>query len=445
MDIISELPDDVLRKILYFLSQEEAARTSVLSKPWRYIWCTRPNLDFSYTPPTMGVDYNRFRAENKIKKQEFISAVDATLRRYRDNQSACAEEFRLSMSLDNSNYDPDRVSVSFLEKWVPSLVNMVTKEFHLSIVSERYPGRVELPPVVWGCEPLRYLYLEKFLLDQKAIERIVPLKNLKSLGLQEILIEDDTIFGKIISNCPSIENLDVHGFLSLKTIKVSDDDLHNLKNVNFSFDTVLRDVLRELRIIEIHHSSLETINIGNANICFGEGAGFLNLKYLNLGGVKSPLGHLSSYKFPSLENLEFHDCDGLKGSEVLFIDAPNIVYFEFSGEFIPSISIATTSEEWESCIDIPYVPGNNNDDPLSFFIKLKQLLESLSDSEIYLTGNHSMHFNDYVIPENIRNGCDGGNKYVVVENLILNFHLSSVIPSLLNRFLSICRPRNVVN
>ncbi|EYU31300.1 hypothetical protein MIMGU_mgv1a020509mg [Erythranthe guttata] len=47
MDRISDLPKDILHRILYFLSQEDAVRTSVLSKSWRYVWCTRPNLDFS--------------------------------------------------------------------------------------------------------------------------------------------------------------------------------------------------------------------------------------------------------------------------------------------------------------------------------------------------------------------------------------------------------------
>ncbi|KAL7110854.1 hypothetical protein ACP275_05G052100 [Erythranthe tilingii] len=47
MDMIFELPKVMLHRIPYFLSQEEAVRTLALSKSWRNIWCTRPNLDFS--------------------------------------------------------------------------------------------------------------------------------------------------------------------------------------------------------------------------------------------------------------------------------------------------------------------------------------------------------------------------------------------------------------
>ncbi|KAL9166731.1 hypothetical protein ABFS82_05G050000 [Erythranthe guttata] len=65
MDKISELPNEMLQRILCFLSQEEVVRTSVLSKSWRYIWCTRPNLVFT-------ANYY-FKGE---KKQDFIPLVD---------------------------------------------------------------------------------------------------------------------------------------------------------------------------------------------------------------------------------------------------------------------------------------------------------------------------------------------------------------------------------
>ncbi|EYU35742.1 hypothetical protein MIMGU_mgv1a023364mg, partial [Erythranthe guttata] len=78
---ISMLPEHILQRILYFLSQTEVVRISVLSKSWRNIWCTRPNLDFSI---------NAFDGN----KQDFIFTVDSTLHRYLD-QRLCVEEFRL--------------------------------------------------------------------------------------------------------------------------------------------------------------------------------------------------------------------------------------------------------------------------------------------------------------------------------------------------------------
>ncbi|EYU30182.1 hypothetical protein MIMGU_mgv1a026803mg [Erythranthe guttata] len=148
MDMISDLPKDILQRILYFLSQEDAVRTSVLSKSWRNIWCTRPNLDFSIYA-------------FKENKQEFLTAVDKTLQLY-CYQSLCVEEFRLSILLDRDFYEE---SISLLEKWIPLLTNMGTKEFRLWIGTQSYPGVMHLPPVVFEAEPLKDLRVRGFIRD----------------------------------------------------------------------------------------------------------------------------------------------------------------------------------------------------------------------------------------------------------------------------------------
>uniref|UniRef100_A0A251RNP1 Putative F-box domain, Leucine-rich repeat domain, L domain-like protein n=1 Tax=Helianthus annuus TaxID=4232 RepID=A0A251RNP1_HELAN len=47
LDRISTLPQPILETVLSLLSTEEAARTSILSKEWRYRWTTIPNLEFT--------------------------------------------------------------------------------------------------------------------------------------------------------------------------------------------------------------------------------------------------------------------------------------------------------------------------------------------------------------------------------------------------------------
>lgn len=48
-DRISELPDVLLHHILSYLTTEDAIRTGVLSKRWRYVWTLAPNLEFAYS------------------------------------------------------------------------------------------------------------------------------------------------------------------------------------------------------------------------------------------------------------------------------------------------------------------------------------------------------------------------------------------------------------
>ncbi|KAI3699294.1 hypothetical protein L2E82_43519 [Cichorium intybus] len=45
-DRLSSLPDDVIHKILSFISIKDAIGTSVLSSRWRFIWTTMPYLNF---------------------------------------------------------------------------------------------------------------------------------------------------------------------------------------------------------------------------------------------------------------------------------------------------------------------------------------------------------------------------------------------------------------
>ncbi|EYU30161.1 hypothetical protein MIMGU_mgv1a020306mg, partial [Erythranthe guttata] len=317
MDKISELPEEILQRILYFLSQKEAIRTSVLSKSWRNIWCTRPNLDFSD---------DTFKGN----KQQFLSVVDTTLRRYCD-QRLRVDEFSLHILLRVLDHE----SVSLLEKWIRALAVMGVKKLRLSNSWERISGVVDLPSVVFEAESLQDLRVEGFILGRMGIERIVLFKHLTSLCLKRVYIEDD-VFETIISNCPSIETLEVNECERLKNIKAN--RLHNLKYFTFS-----KLGAEDCSInIEIHPPSLETIKINNGNPWSYGGGYFRNLKDLYLWCVAASLDHLSSCKFPSLECLKILSCNGLKGIN-LFIDAPKINMFAYGGSFIPSISFAPTT------------------------------------------------------------------------------------------------------
>ncbi|EYU42232.1 hypothetical protein MIMGU_mgv1a017918mg, partial [Erythranthe guttata] len=352
MDRISELPKHILQRILYFLSQKDAVRTSVLSKSWSYIWCTRPNLVSSYN-------------DSKENKQEFLTTVEQNLQRYCD-QRMCLEEFSLLIILDNHEY------VSLLEKWIPTLKNMGVKKFRLSIY---WKYSRQLPSVVFEAESLQDLHMEGFTLDQTTIGRNVLSKHLKRLLLVKVEIEDG-VFQKIISSCPLIETLSLESCERLRNIKVN--NLLRLKKFHFS------STPKEECCIEIYPASLEIINIGHADVSFPKGAEFQNLKSLFLNHViLTSFDNFSSCKFPSLVNLCISHCDGLDESTEeshLFLDAPNLNTFVYHGWFNLSFSIATTSREWSSTLYLLM-----RDDPSLWLLKLRKLLESLSRSKISLT------------------------------------------------------------
>ncbi|EYU28246.1 hypothetical protein MIMGU_mgv1a017752mg [Erythranthe guttata] len=395
---ISILPEHILQKILYFLSQKEAVRTSVLSKSWRSIWCTRPNLDFSI---------QAFEGN----KQDFITTVDNTLQRYLDHR-LCIEEFSLRVSIGG---DDDEESMPALEQWITLVTSMGLKELRLRNSTEDYKIN-HLPSVVFEAESLKYLHLDRFIVDQTTIRRILLLKNLKSLDLQRVSIKDD-IFEKIILSSPMIETLAVRNCRTLTTIDAM--SLQNLKKFTFVNDNV--PFVDDCRI-KIHTPSLQVIDFRGRYIPFLMGADFRNLTRLSLTDVVSPLDHLSTCKFPILEILIIFDCCGFEEIK-LFIDAPKINSFDYFGDFIPSISFATTSSssEWHSTIHLHSIDVFSS----LWFVNLNELLKSLSQSIISLNIDQCSPIRENIMVQ------DKNIKPVVVDSLGLRFDLSS-ISSLMN-------------
>ncbi|KAL8053087.1 hypothetical protein ABFX02_05G048900 [Erythranthe guttata] len=408
MDRISELPKEILQRIIYFLSQKDAVRTSVLSKSWRCVWCTRPNLDFAH---------DSFKGE----KTEFLSVVDKTLQHYR-NQRLCLEEFRLCISLPGN--DSDQESVSFLDKWIPLLPCMGVKDFQLSIPAEQsVRGIIDLP-VVLKAESLTLLWLYNCNLGQNIPDNI-PFVRLQELRLRNVLIKNE-IVDKIISSCPLLTTMLFLDCEGLKTIKL-DKKLHKYLK-HFVFCNFKTDG-REKCSVEIDAPTLETIEtirIIGSKVQF-HGHKFSNLKDL------------------ILQRVVFFN-NSIEQSQ-LRIDAPNINSFRYSGFIIPSIS----STPWENGCHI-FAPASTTstlglyirdvNDAQSWFLRLSKLLQALRWSNLFLeiaqSSTNNVHVEEDILVQDVING---GNRPVVVEHLTLHIsHVPSFL-SVLNGLFCICRPR----
>ncbi|KAL7149582.1 hypothetical protein ABFS83_05G050900 [Erythranthe nasuta] len=408
MDRISELPEDILHRILYFLSQEDAVRTSVLSKSWRYIWRTRPNLDFS--------DNTKYYKGGK-KKQEFLSVVNTTLQGYCD-QRLCVDEFRLRIS--SGDYS-DHEFVSLLDKWIPLLTatTMGVKEFQLSILSKNSVRGIVHLPVVLKAEPLKLLWLYDCSLGQNIPENI-PFVRLQVLRLQSVSIEQQ-IFDKIISSCPLLTDMWLQKCGGLKTIALEKKLHRYLKHVSF----VSHEMTRDESIVEIDDDvvpTLETIHIKGCKIRFR------NVKF---GSLKSLY----------LSVVEISTDNSVEQSQQPCIDAPDLKYFKYTGSFIPSVSFVPTC--MKSNLQL-YMRGR---DGQPWFLRLSQLLRALRRSEISLTvvrfSRDELQIEEEILVHDTINNGGGNYKPVVVEHLTLHIrHLSSYL-YVLNVLFCICRPRNI--
>ncbi|KAH6756236.1 hypothetical protein C2S53_004251 [Perilla frutescens var. hirtella] len=84
---ITLLPEAMIHHIQSFLTGKEAARTSLLSKPWHSAWLTRPALEFDQS------DFH-INGDPKLDKIEFEKFATKTLQRYQQ-LNLKIESFRL--------------------------------------------------------------------------------------------------------------------------------------------------------------------------------------------------------------------------------------------------------------------------------------------------------------------------------------------------------------
>lgn len=110
-DIISNMPDVIIGLILSLVPVEDAVRTSVLSKRWKYLWTFITELHFE--------DRNQSHY-NKIHKTLILNFVYRVLLHL---NSSRIQSFSLSLS---KNYDPYHVN-----QWISTALRRGVKELFI--------------------------------------------------------------------------------------------------------------------------------------------------------------------------------------------------------------------------------------------------------------------------------------------------------------------------
>ncbi|XP_026424577.1 F-box/LRR-repeat protein At4g14103-like isoform X2 [Papaver somniferum] len=180
-DRISNLPDSLLHQILSFLEIKDVARTSVISKRWKYICITVPDLDFSIS--------NRITSSSETDK--FMDFVDGTLHRHKFSN---VNKFSLRWD--------DHLNESRLHSWISSLLMGNVKELSLHI---RQNQSVFIPPSLFTCESLISLDLSTY--PNIRLPKCINFPRLKHLKLSGFEISDESWNGELFLNSPVLEEL----------------------------------------------------------------------------------------------------------------------------------------------------------------------------------------------------------------------------------------------
>ncbi|KAA8526458.1 hypothetical protein F0562_008339 [Nyssa sinensis] len=221
-DRISDLPDVVLHHILFLLPIRSIAQTSVLSKRWRHLWSSFPDLDFTSIDPIGNVTMNinstihRKRVHSPISKGiDFITQV---LTRRDRNSDINILRFRA------------RLSFSRLNGLIRLAVRHNVQELDVEVATNDY---FNFPRSVITCESLRVFKMKScypgFRLPPSSIMK-GGFRSLHNLSLSLLILHEQPSLLDLFtdSSFPHLKKLNLDACFGLKHLNVSCRSLEDL-------------------------------------------------------------------------------------------------------------------------------------------------------------------------------------------------------------------------
>lgn len=245
IDRITDLPDPILHHILFFLPIKSIAQTSLLSKRWRSLWSSFPDLDFTTISP-FAITSTTNKLNTKRSKlslsMDFITHVLALRDKHSDLRSL---RFRA------------RLSFSQLNGLIRSAIRQNVQELDAEVATGDY---FNFPRGVISSECLRVLKLKsKYpgfrLLPSSVMTSGFPSLHTLSLSLV-ILYEQSSLLDLFTeSSFPRLKRLNLGSCIGMEHLRVSCRALEDLTVEN----------CYQLHGLEIFCARLERLTVSN---CF---------------------------------------------------------------------------------------------------------------------------------------------------------------------------------
>ncbi|XP_028093343.1 F-box/FBD/LRR-repeat protein At1g13570-like [Camellia sinensis] len=275
-DIISNLPQSVKETILVCLPIQDAVRTSVLSKKWRYIWTKLPRLVF---------DDNFCRESTRKTKTELMMTIYQVLLLHRGP----IPKFILNLSRLES--------CSEINQLILFLSNNGIQEFALLI---RKGDPYKLPSSLFSCEQIRCLRLRSCVF--KSPPEVKGFSRLLELVLYEVVVTAD-ILSSLISSCPLLEKLSLKRSGNLDSLEIN---APNLRFLCCGVPKRLPNSLNNLKTLKLFFVCFEEVNEISVILCLIRSSP--NLEKIT---VVAPSTETVVVIYPVLELLEIKDWSGV--------------------------------------------------------------------------------------------------------------------------------------
>ncbi|ESQ42788.1 hypothetical protein EUTSA_v10015747mg [Eutrema salsugineum] len=185
VDWISELPQELLLRILSLLPAQDVVATMVLSKRWQSLWTFVPRLvyDDSY--------------HHIYRHPRFSRFVDRCLLLH---EAPVIEN--LHFKLGQKSFDVD------IGVWARTLVKRCVRELVIEIDCSSSASKPILPRSLYTVSRMLVtLKLEKVILVD--FSSSVSFPSLKTLSLVSVMYPGDEFVNSLLSNCPVLEDLNV--------------------------------------------------------------------------------------------------------------------------------------------------------------------------------------------------------------------------------------------
>ncbi|ESQ47202.1 hypothetical protein EUTSA_v10027767mg [Eutrema salsugineum] len=218
---LSDLPDELLVKILLYLPTKVAVSTSVLSKQWQFLWMWLPKLEYSNDPEST------ILRDIVIRKRDYQQSK--TLRKFIDknlplHRAPVIESLRLDFVFGNVlNVGPETI-----RRWVQISVSRCLRELEISYISKTiniFPGSF------YTCASLVILKLS--FVNLMDVPLTGCLRSLKTLELINFTYDQESL-QRLLSICPVLEDLSVNlGHANHDTVREFTIIVPSLRSLSF--------------------------------------------------------------------------------------------------------------------------------------------------------------------------------------------------------------------
>ncbi|CAN1123590.1 FBD-associated F-box protein At3g52670 [Linum perenne] len=244
-DRISELPDGILHSIIHRLpSQDEVAQTIAISRRWETLWRSYPFVEFDLykitkcrrdfrTEATIG----RFKRQTIRRRRDFQKFTEATINRFTRDSLLRMEILKLSLI---GEIDED--SFALYSPLVEQLVDLASRRkaeevsIFASVLKWGSFPRLCLPCRLLSDSAAKILQLKGIELKRGNDPLPHSLKFLRSLYIDNVVLEDERILESLIASSPLIETMDLFGISNLSKLQVSNVPKLRTLNINYCED-----------------------------------------------------------------------------------------------------------------------------------------------------------------------------------------------------------------